>query len=517
MTSRLAAAAIVMAFNCSPAFAQVTFNGPTAYKAGDQITITAVLNTSDPNENGEGEPLQIVSTTGFSATDPFYAVPQGYFFIAPAAGSLSASISGSDGDETGTLTVSIAPSNCSTTAPTPVPTPAGCPVKPLTQAQKDTLARIAFQLGSLGTGTAVVALFCGSATAGTCAIPLGVMAAILAGGSGYAAYVAAVDPSDPNFMVIAQPVIPTFTFLTAQPGVTQAEADGFNALMSNLAQETAYFRVLITSTNRAQGAADAGDALWETNQIQAALNYAGTIGSLFGAEPALLSTFQVALSSTGFNLTLTPSLVLQTEDVYAFSGIPPSDTTGLVQFGFTTAEIDQIRQILQVQDVNIVAGSFPGILTNSPLIAALQQGAQAFVTPVQIAIKTDDDDDRGANQPVRIDLRRMEDITVTILSTPTFNAVASINPRSLTFGRTGNENSLESCDKGREDRGDEHGHDDDLPGLVCHFETKAAAFQVGDTVAILKGLTLLGVQISGQQAIVVSIPEDRDRDRDTKQ
>jgi hypothetical protein len=515
MTSRWVSAVIVMAFNCSFAFAQVTFSGPTTYKAGDQITITAVLNTSDPNENGEGEPMQITSTTGFSATDPFYAVPQGYFFIAPADGSLSASISGADGDESGTLTVSIAPSNCPTTAPTPVPTPAGCPVKPLTQKQKDALALIAFQLGSLGTGTAVAALFCGSATAGACAIPLGLMAAILAGGSGYAAYVAAVDPSDPNFMVIALPVIPSFTALTAQNGVTQAEAASFNALMSNLAQQAAYFRVLITSTNRAQGAADAGNALWETSQIQAALNDAATLGSLFGAQPALLSAFQNALSSAGFNLTMTPSMVLQTEQMYAFSGLPAPDTQGLMPFGFTTAEIDQIRQILQVQDINTVAGSFPGILTNSKLIAALQQGAQAFVTPVQIAIKTDDDEDRGADQPVRIDPRSKRDITVAILSTPTFDAVTNIDPGSLTFGRTGNEKSLEACDKGREDKG--HRDDDDLPALVCHFETKVAAFQVGDTVAILKGLTFQSVPILGQQAIVVSIPTNQDRDRDIEQ
>jgi hypothetical protein len=92
----------------------------------------------------------------------------------------------------------------------------------------------------------------------------------------------------------------------------------------------------------------------------------------------LLSSFQNALSSAGFNLTLTASMVLQAESNYAFSGLLPSVVQDLIQFGFTTAEINQIREILQVQDINVVAGAFPGNLTNSQLVSALQQGAQAF-------------------------------------------------------------------------------------------------------------------------------------------
>lgn len=35
---------------------------------GDTVTIQAMLSTSDPNENGEGEPLYLQSSGGFSAT-----------------------------------------------------------------------------------------------------------------------------------------------------------------------------------------------------------------------------------------------------------------------------------------------------------------------------------------------------------------------------------------------------------------------------------------------------------------
>ena len=42
-------------------------------KAGDTVTVQATLNTTDPNENGEGEPLVIQSSGGFSAIVSAYA------------------------------------------------------------------------------------------------------------------------------------------------------------------------------------------------------------------------------------------------------------------------------------------------------------------------------------------------------------------------------------------------------------------------------------------------------------
>jgi hypothetical protein len=44
---------------------------------------------------------------------------------------------------------------------------------------------------------------------------------------------------------------------------------------------------------------------------------------------------------------------------------------------------------------------------------------------------------------------------------------------------------------------------DGLPDLVCHFETQLAAFQPGDTVGILKGKTVQGTPIMGQEATVI--------------
>ena len=112
--------------------------------------------------------------------------------------------------------------------------------------------------------------------------------------------------------------------------------------------------------------------------------------------------------------------------------------------------------------------------------------------PVDISIKPD------ATPPVPINAGSNGKIPVAILSTPTFNAVTSVDPSSLTFGRTGNEKSLAFCNTGGEDV-----NGDGLPDLVCHFQTQMTGFQSGDTVGILKGKTVQGAQIIGQEAIVV--------------
>jgi len=66
----------------------------------------------------------------------------------------------------------------------------------------------------------------------------------------------------------------------------------------------------------------------------------------------------------------------------------------------------------------------------------------------------------------------------------------------LTFGPTGNEDSLAFCNPGGEDV-----NDDGLPDLICHFRSRLAGFASGDTIAILKGSTSQGGPIFGQQAI----------------
>ena len=115
----------------------------------------------------------------------------------------------------------------------------------------------------------------------------------------------------------------------------------------------------------------------------------------------------------------------------------------------------------------------------------------------------------GVNFPVGIDIKagitpntinlaRDRDITVAILSTSTFNAPASVDRSSLTFGHTGNEASLAFCNTASRDV-----DGDSRMDLVCHFTVQLAGFQLGDTLGYLSGLTLEGNAIHGSDTVIV--------------
>jgi len=69
-----------------------------------------------------------------------------------------------------------------------------------------------------------------------------------------------------------------------------------------------------------------------------------------------------------------------------------------------------------------------------------------------------------------------------------------VNRTSLTFGHSGDERSLL-----RTSIADVNG--DQRPDIVCHFDTRKAAFLPGDVQGILKGLTVTGTPIRGSDSV----------------
>jgi len=85
--------------------------------------------------------------------------------------------------------------------------------------------------------------------------------------------------------------------------------------------------------------------------------------------------------------------------------------------------------------------------------------------------------------------------TVAILSSRTFDAFREVDETTLTFGRTGDEKSLTFCGDPEDVNGD------NLPDLVCHFQTGPSDFLPGDAFGVLKGETLAGVPIQGTDSV----------------
>ncbi len=113
--------------------------------------------------------------------------------------------------------------------------------------------------------------------------------------------------------------------------------------------------------------------------------------------------------------------------------------------------------------------------------------------------------------PNRIEIEPEDDhkVPVAILSTLNFDAPTSVDRKSLTFGRTGDEDSLRR--RGHKSTPDCRVRDvnkDGLRDLVCRFLIQKTGFQTGDTEGVLKGHTVDGVRFEGHDSVLVLIEDD---------
>lgn len=120
-----------------------------------------------------------------------------------------------------------------------------------------------------------------------------------------------------------------------------------------------------------------------------------------------------------------------------------------------------------------------------------------FPTSLTTSLKAVQIDIKPRGTPNSINPTSTGRTPVAILSAPDFNATLAVDVSSLTFGRTGDEPSLGFCSIPEDVNGD------GLLDLVCHFTTRSTGFKAGDTVGILKGQTLDGVNIEGRDSVKI--------------
>ena len=177
------------------------------------------------------------------------------------------------------------------TAPTGL---AGLPRLSDEEKNKLKVAAAAFSTVAVGAGTATYTscptLIAPMAIA-TCEIAAGSIGGV-SGLVAIASGAAASDPPDPNFKVIALPILVPAPQVTTAQGFTENEANAIDALDNNLMRESALENALSTSINRAQGAQLAEDKVWEDRQLAAAQQYAGQAAQLLKAEPKLFNDVQ---------------------------------------------------------------------------------------------------------------------------------------------------------------------------------------------------------------------------------
>ncbi|HSM87579.1 MAG TPA: hypothetical protein VLT16_15590 [Candidatus Limnocylindrales bacterium] len=331
---------------------QGSANMAVSAKAGDVVTVTAVLTTNDIDEDGEGEPL-VVSLPGGAFTVSNYFLNQTTHFLALQDNPvIFGQIPGADGDESAQVTFSVRKMR-------------------FTPEEKEHFANVALALTATSLGLTTVGGGCALApeplVTKVCAIA-GLAGGAITGGAALYYQKLALDPNDPNFTVIVVPLVPTLPLIQAQPGITQEEADAFNAWIENAAQQSAYATAIITSINRANTAADAGDTASEQKQLQAAGDFAATLSALLGQETSLRSAAQASVVAAGFvSVPFTVNDVFNTEIRVLFFGLPSPFPQVLTAEGFDQNDINFIAGGLFVKNpFTIAPNSFPEILTNSP-------------------------------------------------------------------------------------------------------------------------------------------------------
>ena len=122
-------------------------------------------------------------------------------------------------------------------------------------------------------------------------------------------------------------------------------------------------------------------------------------------------------------------------------------------------------------------------------------GSDAFVAKIGTDVITVSIDIKPGSDQNTVNSKSRGKIPVAILSGDTFDAM-SVDPTTLTFGRTGDEDSLAFCNGSPGNV-----NADKLRDLMCFFNTEDTGFQAGDKEGVLKGTTLDGTPITGTDSV----------------
>jgi hypothetical protein len=350
-------------------------NLPIVVQPGDTVNLIAQLNSSDPNENAEFEPLNINAVPGGSFNQS-YSLPS-YNINTPltipitnANTTISAFFTGADGDETASIQYRV-------NAPLVFTIQEKQIAAGLSQ-QYTNVADFVSQGGGACTGAVSATLGCQLAAAvGKVATGLSAYQNLIAG-----------DPPDPNYHTIFQPQPLPSQALSPQAGLSSGQLAIVNALISNMQDATSLSQAIYVTLNRAQTASDAGDQAALQQQLNALAGYQSQLNALLGAQPGLLTQVAQILEANGLDITLTASDVANFQAFLLQNGFPSDWATYLEDIGLSTADLQLALDQLIVQALPSGSLDLASILTAPSLIGALEgsTGATAVPEPTSILV-----------------------------------------------------------------------------------------------------------------------------------
>jgi hypothetical protein len=188
----------------------------------------------------------------------------------------------------------------------------------------------------------------------------------------------AKDPPDPRYRSVVQPSVRVpITVVGTGAGVPLAKF--LNLIAEATARAQAYLAALLTSAERAQGAAAAGNSTWRNRQNQAIRKYASEAVKALIASRSALRKVGPALAASGYvrvELSSADAAAFQTE--IRTRGLPRDIQSMLTVLGLTGAQRAALR--------SGIAGATPDALTSTSFPSLLT--SPGFVRPLNDAITT---------------------------------------------------------------------------------------------------------------------------------
>jgi len=192
----------------------------------------------------------------------------------------------------------------------------------------------------------------------------------------------AEDPPDPNYTVIATPVVPSLPAITSASGFSPQVVNDFNALVKNSEQEIALLQVIPTSVNRVAGAAAAGSLVWQKQQASAVQQYASELIPLSNKDASLRTALANDLTASGIAFTFTSNNVFNFLGPLQQTGLPSALAANLTKLGVDAATQTSILKAAiassPISAASLGTGAFPQSLLDPSRLAATNATVSAL-------------------------------------------------------------------------------------------------------------------------------------------
>jgi hypothetical protein len=186
------------------------------------------------------------------------------------------------------------------------------------------------------------------------------------------------DPADMNFRIVAVPVVRALPAITEKDGVSANEASALNALLGNLSQMVAVSDAMLTSMNRAQGAALKKEDYWLGRQTQAAKDYALAEADILGRQPALRQEIVQVFRDNGLHESISTAAGAQLQALVKEKGFPKSVSGLLERLGMNSATIGTLETDFVALPPDQLHAEFPDDIAD-PKVTATTEEAETML------------------------------------------------------------------------------------------------------------------------------------------